>query len=246
MEIDFEAYEKYLDARKNKKAFVTVDNIIKKSDVEKIHGLFKKYGKVIASECIKNGHSKDDAQKKFEVEVSCKVCGNVVIKYFSRQRLIEYIQNSNYLCQNCMKAKMLKESEAGRIEEQRYKEIKERNTEIYIESYLNPSSHWIPDTPKYERYKTIFHSYVDNAKVKIHILQMKYRDFLETPYWKTVAEHKKYKAGYRCELCNSTGSLNVHHKTYEHHGDEINNLNDLVVLCKSCHEKFHDISQTDN
>ena len=29
-------------------------------------------------------------------------------------------------------------------------------------------------------------------------------------------------------------------KNYEHHGEEHNHLDDLIVLCSGCHSKFHD------
>lgn len=75
------------------------------------------------------------------------------------------------------------------------------------------------------------------------ILQMDYKDFLNTPYWDGVRNYKLKRAKYCCELCGAKGILHVHHKTYERHGREhmksIANK-DLVVLCKDCHEKFHD------
>ena len=35
-------------------------------------------------------------------------------------------------------------------------------------------------------------------------------------------------------------TVDVHHKTYEHHGQEHRYLGDLVLLCRNCHSKFHD------
>jgi len=67
-----------------------------------------------------------------------------------------------------------------------------------------------------------------------------YRDFLTTIYWQIVRNYVLYKRGYSCELCNNKDSLNVHHKTYEHHGEEHLHLEDLIVLCRMCHSKFHD------
>ena len=42
--------------------------------------------------------------------------------------------------------------------------------------------------------------------------------------------------GERCELCGSTLSLQVHHKTYENLFHE--NLDDLQVLCVKCHARI--------
>jgi len=48
---------------------------------------------------------------------------------------------------------------------------------------------------------------------------------------------KIYLANNKCGICNATSDLHVHHKTYENIGKESDE--DLIVLCKSCHYKFH-------
>ena len=45
--------------------------------------------------------------------------------------------------------------------------------------------------------------------------------------------------GMRCQLCNQTESLQVHHRDYSIHGKEHVSLNDLTVLCGFCHGVFH-------
>jgi hypothetical protein len=68
---------------------------------------------------------------------------------------------------------------------------------------------------------------------------MDYTDFLKTPEWDATRRAMLRKAKYTCQLCNKDGvTLNVHHKTYERIGEEL--TDDLIVLCKSCHAKFHD------
>lgn len=69
---------------------------------------------------------------------------------------------------------------------------------------------------------------------------MPYRDFLQSPYWVLIREVIRYRGRYRCQLCNSRGALNVHHKTYEHRGYEHCFMEDLISLCRTCHSKFHD------
>ena len=72
---------------------------------------------------------------------------------------------------------------------------------------------------------------------------MDYHDFLKTPCWHGVRSYKLRNAKYCCELCGKKGVLNVHHKTYENHGREFDRDiadSDLIVLCRECHEKFHD------
>lgn len=67
-----------------------------------------------------------------------------------------------------------------------------------------------------------------------------YKAFLRTPYWDIVRRLKLKESGFNCELCARKGTLQVHHKTYAHHGNEHANLQDLIVLCRGCHAKFHD------
>ena len=75
---------------------------------------------------------------------------------------------------------------------------------------------------------------------------MPYRDYLQTDHWKRTRRSALYRSAYRCQLCNSGGFgnreilLDVHHRTYENIGQE--KPEDLTVLCRICHEKFHDIT----
>ena len=75
-------------------------------------------------------------------------------------------------------------------------------------------------------------------RFKFFAAQIPYSEFLNSAYWRSIAGWLKEETG-KCELCGMTAGLVVHHKTYLNHGDEINHLNDLVVLCKDCHKKEH-------
>ncbi|KAA3645534.1 MAG: HNH endonuclease [Chloroflexi bacterium] len=71
---------------------------------------------------------------------------------------------------------------------------------------------------------------------------MPYREYLQTPEWKERRKRHLISAGYRCQLCNSSGvTLNVHHRTYDRRGNE--RFTDLIVLCQDCHSTFHDERQ---
>ena len=88
-----------------------------------------------------------------------------------------------------------------------------------------------------ERSKAIV---IQQAKRIEELRKMSYKKYLQTPEWKEIRLKKLKSAYFRCELCNKSGSaLRVHHRTYERRGNEW--LKDLIVLCKKCHEKFHDI-----
>ena len=83
---------------------------------------------------------------------------------------------------------------------------------------------------------------LDEWEIKDYINnQMTYKMYLMTPYWQLVSNLARRKAKYKCQLCGSNESLNVHHKTYKHKGFEIINMDDLIVLCQDCHQKFHEV-----
>jgi 5-methylcytosine-specific restriction endonuclease McrA len=80
----------------------------------------------------------------------------------------------------------------------------------------------------------------EEEREKAQILRnMPYRKYLKTDHWTNLREAAKSRAGNRCQLCNNTGMLNVHHRTYDRRGFE--ELADLTVLCERCHNKFHEI-----
>lgn len=89
------------------------------------------------------------------------------------------------------------------------------------------------------------------------LTRMPYDKYLQTPHWKWLRSRALHKADYRCQVCNSRKSLEVHHRTYQsipfethpHHSfpmmwneagkDEDFDHNDLIVLCNDCHALFH-------
>ena len=69
---------------------------------------------------------------------------------------------------------------------------------------------------------------------------MPYADYLRTHHWQRVREAAIDRARHRCQLCNYASQLQVHHRTYERRGSE--REDDVIVLCKRCHETFHDVT----
>lgn len=74
---------------------------------------------------------------------------------------------------------------------------------------------------------------------QIELATMPYADYLKTPEWQERRATHLKRAHFKCQVCNSGGVLDVHHRTYERRGQE--NYNDLIVLCRSCHGKFHEV-----
>lgn len=63
-----------------------------------------------------------------------------------------------------------------------------------------------------------------------------YRAYLNSAEWRWKAKAAIETAS-GCALCGATTELEVHHRTYARVGHE--RLNDLVVLCRRCHSRYH-------
>lgn len=69
---------------------------------------------------------------------------------------------------------------------------------------------------------------------------MEYHEYLKTEHWQEVKELKLQSVNYKCQVCNSGEELNVHHRSYTNLYNEQNYLEDLTVICKECHELYHE------
>jgi hypothetical protein len=86
----------------------------------------------------------------------------------------------------------------------------------------------------------------DNRIVKLaqlpdnieYLRSLPYAQYLETPYWRSVRRAVIERALFRCQLCYAEGELHVHHRTYDRRGAEL--ASDVLVLCRECHDAFHD------
>lgn len=185
----------------------------------------------------------------YYVDVRCGCCGKIQQQRLSKTKIFTYVNDvrqkrNNIRCHECYleeERKRLKERDKERVS---LVKEKEKNTEHYIQTYLNPENSWKEGVKPYTKRNDLQCVYVDRQKIRDYIRDMDYHDFLQTPYWKAVAESVKQYHNYRCQLCNGTEGLSVHHKSYDIHGDELYHMKDLVCLCKKCHEKFHDIDNS--
>ena len=71
---------------------------------------------------------------------------------------------------------------------------------------------------------------------------MPFAEYRKQPEWQVRRVQALTRAQYRCQMGSShDGTLDVHHNCYQNYGDE--RPEDLVVLCRSCHQKFHGVME---
>src|SRR5215211_7136236 len=69
-----------------------------------------------------------------------------------------------------------------------------------------------------------------------------YAERRQTKEWAILTRQVHRRDGYRCRLCGRDDvQLHVHHRTYATYAEE--RLEDLITLCRSCHEHFHFLSE---
>ena len=64
------------------------------------------------------------------------------------------------------------------------------------------------------------------------------REYLKSSKWKTLRDLMYILHDSKCECCGNSESLEVHHNTYERLGSE--DLSDLNLVCRGCHQDIHD------
>ena len=71
-----------------------------------------------------------------------------------------------------------------------------------------------------------------------------YKEQLKDRRWEEFREKVKFIRGYKCEKCGSQKILQVHHKRYKRGLKAWEyDIKDLIVLCRDCHEKAHNIKR---
>ena len=205
--------------------------------------LMGKYPKDTVKRLFKKVSNIDYGNTTFLLEIHCPVCGEDKYIEVSKTRLMQLIGKSKIVCRECQEKEKIRQKEKKKQENidseiKRLDKIRQ-NTDDYISKYLDPELHWKKNISYYKRFELIKNANVDWKIIKGYINDINYCDFLKTPYWKAISERVKYKAKYKCQICNSTDNLCVHHRSYSSHGDEVHNLEDLICICQDCHTKHH-------
>jgi 5-methylcytosine-specific restriction endonuclease McrA len=66
-----------------------------------------------------------------------------------------------------------------------------------------------------------------------------YAAFLLSPYWERVRVKILRRDKHTCQECGSTRQLVPHHFHYAYKGRELEHLDCLITLCRTCHSKKH-------
>lgn len=67
-----------------------------------------------------------------------------------------------------------------------------------------------------------------------------YKEYIKSEEWKVKRKEVLERDKFKCRLCGAKGTeynLHVHHNSYDNLGNEP--LEDLITLCKKCHETYH-------
>jgi len=73
--------------------------------------------------------------------------------------------------------------------------------------------------------------------------EMDYQSYLKTQHWAKRRAKALKQSRHHCQLCGANYDLHVHHNSYDRLGNERDD--DLVVLCRNCHSRFHATSPPD-
>ena len=80
----------------------------------------------------------------------------------------------------------------------------------------------------------------DQAQLVEVLKVMKYPQFLKTVYWRIVKAHVMALQP-KCQRCRLKDTRFIHHRNYQIHGMEHDNLGALVGVCGDCHQREHDL-----
>lgn len=65
-----------------------------------------------------------------------------------------------------------------------------------------------------------------------------YGEYLQSSEWAEKRALVLKRDHFKCQICNSSKDLHVHHRSYKNLGNE-RETGDLITLCAECHALFH-------
>lgn len=118
--------------------------------------------------------------------------------------------------------------------------------EIYKESNQLEKEYWNRLKEfKYKKYKQPV--VIAERNLTNFTYKERYLNFLKSDFWKTEREKILRRFNYRCVICSSTENLNVHHISYEDlYCRRPANSNNVVLICREHHDKFHKMYNVKN
>ena len=200
--------------------------------------------------------SEGKTANRYKCECRCRTCGKKEVKSVTKSDFVGYIIHYHdegaigghsyekwrlmFECDECRETREKLQEEESVSREASRKVSEKESTDAFICSFLDPDGKWNID--KKDWFKEMERNLwgCNQEDVYTFINRMPYKAFLLTPYWQAVAQQVKYRARYKCKLCNEGGVLNVHHRDYSIHGKEHSCINELLCLCQRCHSKHHD------
>lgn len=223
---------------KEEPKFIGTNETFSKEEFKKLCEIYKNANKTEFMKCF-DILSKGEHASDYMITLQCIECKEEFVEHLSKIHLFSMLRDishnkNEYICKNCKR-------ELNKLDDEKFRALKEEQKTRIFETYLNPCCSWNKGVKTYEKINEIknYLVFVEMDEIKDYIHKIGYQQYLKTPLWNAVAEYKKQRTKH-CQLCGTVNNLNVHHSSYNHIGFEIYNLNDLIVLCKECHYKFHD------
>lgn len=243
MSINFEEVKVYLDARKNRKRFISFRDIISNEDLSNLRKLMSDYGtKEVEDTFLRS----DDCNYYPPIIIrNCKRCGDSYEIELSKTKFIDFLRHPReFICCRCDKLIDKENRERYKKEYEEREKNKDSNFSEFVKNFLTPDQEikWKENNTPSKKFNALLIA-IDNCAIQQitdYIKSMQYYDFLKTQYWKVIANKKRLQNNFKCELCSSEEKIVAHHKNYDIHGYEHINLKELIALCNDCHSKFHD------
>jgi hypothetical protein len=192
---------------------------------------------------VKLALNQQDALRK-NVIGQCKICKKdfVCAEVYSRTNYKECFENSWYgwhrrkfQCSDCEEKQKILEEEKRKQEYEAKIQAEKLKQEMVKQKQVEEEK--IKQEIKNNWDKVSLNFTASYDEILNTLKYMPYEEYLQTDHWLHFRDETLKWAQNKCQLCNDTKNLHVHHKTYENRGRET--FNDVIVLCKDCHRKFH-------